>query len=148
MTPSLKKAYAVIGLLVGIVGLGIDAWVIFPPLLAQGRGPVDVFVYYWTYFTHLTNLGLVLVYLAAHQGEVVTREELEKNVWRGALVGYDAVTNSVIKLRKALASHKIKTFMVGLFPIRFVHTLNLPFGVEIGITLIPPVCTPLSKLAK
>ncbi|NEX23118.1 hypothetical protein G3480_22935, partial [Thiorhodococcus mannitoliphagus] len=43
----------------------------------------------------------VLVYLAAHQGEVVTREELEQNVWRGALVGYDAVTKSVIKLRKA-----------------------------------------------
>jgi hypothetical protein len=65
MTPALKNAYAVIGLLVGIAGLAIDAWVIFPPLLAQGRGPVDVFVYYWTYFTHLTNLGLVLVYLTA-----------------------------------------------------------------------------------
>lgn len=65
MTPALKTAYAVIGLLVGIAGLSIDAWVIFPPLLAQGRGPLDVFVYYWTYFTHLTNLGLVLVYLAA-----------------------------------------------------------------------------------
>jgi hypothetical protein len=65
MTPALKTAYAVIGLVVGIAGLSIDAWVIFPPLLAQGRGPLDVFVYYWTYFTHLTNLGLVLVYLAA-----------------------------------------------------------------------------------
>ena len=44
----------------------------------------------------------VLVYLASRQGEVVSREDLEKDVWHGALVGYDAVTKTVIKLRKAL----------------------------------------------
>jgi len=44
----------------------------------------------------------VLVYFASRPSEVVTREELEHDVWRGALVGYDAVTNTVIKLRKAL----------------------------------------------
>jgi adenylate cyclase len=44
----------------------------------------------------------VLVYFASRPGEVITREELERDVWRGALVGYDAVTNTVIKLRKAL----------------------------------------------
>jgi TolB-like protein/DNA-binding winged helix-turn-helix (wHTH) protein/Flp pilus assembly protein TadD len=44
----------------------------------------------------------VLVYLASRSGDVVTREELEQNVWRGELVGYGAVTNTVIKLRKAL----------------------------------------------
>ena len=44
----------------------------------------------------------VLVHLAAHPREVVSREDLERNVWHGALVGYDAVTNTVIKLRKAL----------------------------------------------
>lgn len=44
----------------------------------------------------------VLAYLAEHPGQVVSREELEREVWRGALVGYDAVTGTVIKLRKAL----------------------------------------------
>ena len=44
----------------------------------------------------------VLACLASRPGEVVTREELEREVWRGALVGYDAVTNTIIKLRKAL----------------------------------------------
>jgi len=44
----------------------------------------------------------VLVYLVERHQEVVTREELERDVWRGALIGYDAVTNTVIKLRKAL----------------------------------------------
>jgi len=44
----------------------------------------------------------VLVYLASRQGEVVSRDELERDVWRGAIVGYDAVTATVLKLRKAL----------------------------------------------
>jgi len=44
----------------------------------------------------------VLVYLASRAGEVVARQDLEQDVWRGALVGYDAVTKTVIKLRHAL----------------------------------------------
>lgn len=60
----------------------------------------------------------VLVYLAAHQGEVVTREELEKSVWRGALVGYDAVTNTVIKLRKALGDHAKESGIIATVPKR------------------------------
>jgi len=44
----------------------------------------------------------VLVYFASRPNEVITREALERDVWHGALVGYDAVTNTIIKLRKAL----------------------------------------------
>lgn len=44
----------------------------------------------------------VLVYFASRSGEVITREELERDVWKGAVVGYDAVTKTIIKLRKAL----------------------------------------------
>ncbi len=44
----------------------------------------------------------VLSYLAQRQGELVTREDLEREVWKGALVGYDSITTAVIKLRKAL----------------------------------------------
>ncbi len=47
----------------------------------------------------------VLVYLASRPGEVISREDLEHHVWRGALVGYDAVTNTIIKLRKALGDN-------------------------------------------
>ncbi len=43
----------------------------------------------------------VLVFLAERHGEVVSREELEDHIWQGTIVGYDAVTNTVIKLRKA-----------------------------------------------
>lgn len=44
----------------------------------------------------------VLVYLAANQGEVISREALEAKAWAGMVVGYDAVSGSIIKLRKAL----------------------------------------------
>ena len=44
----------------------------------------------------------VLVYLATHQGQVVSRDELEAGVWTRMVVGYDAVTNTIIKLRRAL----------------------------------------------
>ncbi len=44
----------------------------------------------------------VLVYLSSRPGEIVTRNELEREVWRGMVIGYDAVTTTVTKLRKAL----------------------------------------------
>ena len=44
----------------------------------------------------------VLVHLARHRGRVVSREELEREVWTGMVVGYDAITNAIIKLRRAL----------------------------------------------
>lgn len=43
----------------------------------------------------------VLVYLSRHKGRVVSREELEASVWAGRVVSYDAVTNAIIKLRRA-----------------------------------------------
>ena len=43
----------------------------------------------------------VLIYLANRQGEVVTREELEAALWAPAIVGYDAVSTTILKLRKA-----------------------------------------------
>jgi TolB-like protein/DNA-binding winged helix-turn-helix (wHTH) protein/Flp pilus assembly protein TadD len=60
----------------------------------------------------------VLVYLAGRRGEVVTREELEREVWRGALVGYDAVTSTVIKLRKALGDSARNPSMIRTIPKR------------------------------
>ena len=44
----------------------------------------------------------VLVFLAQHSGKVVSREALEAVIWAGMVVGYDALSGSIIKLRKAL----------------------------------------------
>ena len=54
----------------------------------------------------------VLVYLAAHPGEVVTRQALEDSVWAGTVVGYDALTNAIIKLRKALGDDSRKPHVI------------------------------------
>lgn len=43
----------------------------------------------------------VLVYLAEHAGQVVSRPELEAAVWTGMVVSYDALTGAIQKLRKA-----------------------------------------------
>ena len=44
----------------------------------------------------------VLLALAAQSGQVVSRQDLEREVWPGRVVTDDAVTNAVVKLRKAL----------------------------------------------
>ena len=43
----------------------------------------------------------LLVYISKRPGEVLTRDEIEEHVWQGTVVGYDALTNAIIKLRKA-----------------------------------------------
>src|SRR3954468_10533612 len=51
----------------------------------------------------------VLVYLADRAGKVASREELLDAIWRGAVVGDDALTQVIIKLRKALGDSYIET---------------------------------------
>ncbi|MDH5631580.1 MAG: winged helix-turn-helix domain-containing tetratricopeptide repeat protein [Gammaproteobacteria bacterium] len=43
----------------------------------------------------------VLLRLAQEPGEVVSREQLENDVWHGRIVGYDSLATTIIKLRKA-----------------------------------------------
>lgn len=75
-------------------GFIIDDWQVSPAEGVLSRGSEVV---------HLEPKVMeVLVYFASRVGEVISREELETDVWHGAVVGYDAVTKTVIKLRKAL----------------------------------------------
>jgi hypothetical protein len=63
-----------IGLIFGVAGLAIDAASIFPSVMTasaanpEARSLVDAFVYFWSFFTHLTNLLLLLVYIAELTG--------------------------------------------------------------------------------
>lgn len=43
----------------------------------------------------------LLLYLAERPGSVVSREELEREIWSGRVVGYDALNNTISKLRRA-----------------------------------------------
>ena len=43
----------------------------------------------------------LLIYLAERPDQVVTRQEIEENVWDGRIVSYDALSSSIAKIRKA-----------------------------------------------
>jgi len=58
----------------------------------------------------------VLVYLAQRPGKVITRENLEQDVWTGTVVGYDAQTATIIKLRKALGDDSRKPKYIETVP--------------------------------
>jgi TolB-like protein/DNA-binding winged helix-turn-helix (wHTH) protein len=60
----------------------------------------------------------VLVYLVARAGEVVTRDDIEREVWHGAVIGYDAVTNAIIKLRKAFGDDTRQPAYIATIPKR------------------------------
>ncbi len=47
----------------------------------------------------------LLVFLASHQGDVISREQLETAVWADQVTGYDALTTCLTRLRKALGDN-------------------------------------------
>jgi DNA-binding winged helix-turn-helix (wHTH) protein/TolB-like protein len=66
----------------------------------------------------------VLVYLAERPGQVVSRDELLSAVWSGLVVSDDALTQVVIKLRKALGEAYIQTIPKGGY--RLVARVGAP----------------------
>lgn len=95
----------------------------------------------------------VLVYLALHAGRVVSREELEREVWHGAIVGYDAVTNTIIKLRKALQDNSRSPRFIATVPKKGYQLIVTPdFKSEISKVVrqeaLSPVPTDVSSLSK
>jgi TolB-like protein/DNA-binding winged helix-turn-helix (wHTH) protein len=105
----------------GQLGFFVGDWRVSPPegLLARGGRTVRL----------EPKAMEVLVYLASRPGEVVSREALEQNVWRNELVGYGAVTNTVIKLRKALGDDTRRPCFIATIP-------------KMGYQLIAPVTRP------
>jgi TolB-like protein/DNA-binding winged helix-turn-helix (wHTH) protein len=57
----------------------------------------------------------LLVYMAEHPSEVLSRDVLLDNVWPGVVVGYEALTNAVIKLRKAFGDDAHNPFVIETF---------------------------------
>ena len=58
----------------------------------------------------------VLVLLASNSGQVVTRQELEDAVWANVIVGPDALTNTIIKLRRALGDEAKNSRFIETIP--------------------------------
>ncbi len=58
----------------------------------------------------------VLVCLAQQAGNVVSREQLEAEVWSGRIVGYDSLSNAIIKLRKAFGDSSRQPEIIETIP--------------------------------
>jgi TolB-like protein/DNA-binding winged helix-turn-helix (wHTH) protein/Tfp pilus assembly protein PilF len=68
----------------------------------------------------------LLVVLAQRPGDVLSREELEARVWAGRVVGYDALSSAIIKLRKVLGDDPHRP--------RYIETIS-----KKGYRLIAPI---------
>ena len=60
----LRRVATLVGLAVGVGALLLQFWLSMSARLALGGGIVDALLWFFTYFTILTNLMLVLVYLS------------------------------------------------------------------------------------
>lgn len=58
----------------------------------------------------------VLVYLARRPGQVVSRDALLADVWQGVVVGDDALTQVIVKLRKALGDMRDEPAYIQTIP--------------------------------
>ena len=72
----------------------------------------------------------LLLYLVDHPDEVVTREEIEENVWQGRVVGYDALSASIAKIRKAFGDSSKQPSVIETIP-KIGYRLIAPVVVEV-----------------
>jgi TolB-like protein/DNA-binding winged helix-turn-helix (wHTH) protein len=79
----------------------------------------------------------VLEFLASRPGQVVSRQELEHEVWAGTVVGYDAISNAIIKLRKAFGDDAHHPEIVETIP-KTGYRLIAPVEVQPGIDTPSP----------
>ena len=92
----------------------------------------------------------LLLFLAQRPGAVVSREELEREVWRGMVVGYDALNNTVAKLRKAFNDDPKKPRVIQTVP-KVGYKLIAEVGVSPSAAIAaepPPEGTPHPSLER
>ncbi len=70
----------------------------------------------------------VLVYLAEHAGDVVTRDELLENVWTGTVVGDEALSRVVSLLRKLLDDDTRQPIFIQTIPRRGYRLIPTRLG--------------------
>lgn len=69
----------------------------------------------------------VLIYMVGRAGQVVSREDLEEKVWAGRIVTYDALTSTIVKLRKAFQTGDHREPVIKTIPKRG-YCLVAPVG--------------------
>lgn len=85
----------------------------------------------------------MLLYLAQRSGQVVSRDELLTAVWPGVLVGDDALTQAIIKLRKALGDDAKRPTYIETLAKRG-YRLIAPVG-RVTEVAVAPAISPVSR---
>lgn len=80
----------------------------------------------------------VLLYLAGHAGEVVSRQDIEDTVWSDRTVGYDALTGTMFKLRKALGDDPKSPKIIETISKRGYRLLVVPEPADIPARTVAP----------
>lgn len=68
MPKALHVTLGLLGLILGTATLGLQAGLTVPMRMAMGDSPLRAVIFFLSFFTILSNLGVVLVYLAALTG--------------------------------------------------------------------------------
>lgn len=61
---TLRRIVTIAGFVLGLAGLVLQASISFPLRISQGRDVVDAVLWFFTYFTILTNIMVALIYLS------------------------------------------------------------------------------------
>ena len=106
---------------------------------APGTAPDTLLIGEWTFHAGVSRLekgpdavrleprvARLLSYLAEHANRAVTRETLMEEIWPGMVVGDEALTNAINKLRKAFADDRQHPKVIETIP-------------KVGYRLIAPV---------
>ncbi|MDH5766698.1 MAG: winged helix-turn-helix domain-containing protein, partial [Gammaproteobacteria bacterium] len=74
----------------------------------------------------------VLVCLAENSGQVISREQLEADVWADMVVGYDALASTIIKLRKAFGDDSKQPRFIETVPKKGYRLMVAPAAVTVA----------------
>ncbi len=79
----------------------------------------------------------LLVYLASRPGEVVSKEELGRDVWKGAFVGDDALVSAVAALRRALGDNARRPQLLQTIPKRGYRLIASVAPAQVAVAVLP-----------
>lgn len=79
----------------------------------------------------------VLIYLFAHAGQVVSRAQIQDEVWGDVIVGDDSLTNAIIKLRKVFGDDARNPQVIETIPKRGYRLIAEARQVDAGTVSLP-----------
>src|SRR3569832_1888412 len=82
----------------------------------------------------------LLVYLAAHRGEVVSKDQLLTDVWKAAAVSESALTRTVTELRQALGDDADEPRLIETIPKRGYRLIARVSSVSSDVSVVAGVC--------